>query len=77
MSLINLDELNSISVNLDSVEMSQSCNVRLLERLAYELPLSLPFSFAECLVKQSEYRLWCSIRADVLSKIRQIQKGVV
>lgn len=75
MIIISLSELELISNKLDTVELQQTCNVRLIERLAYELPLALPFGFGECLSKQSEYRLWCSLRADVLSKIRMIQRG--
>lgn len=75
MIIISLSELSIISQELDKVELQQTCNIRLLERLSYELPLALPFSFAECLTNQSEYRLWCSLRADVISKIRAIQRG--
>lgn len=75
MIYINLKELQIICDELDKVELQQTCNVRLIERLQYELPLALPFNFSDCLLKQSEYRVWCSLRADVLSKIRSIKRG--
>lgn len=75
MIIVSLAELQVISQGLDEVELQQSCNVHLLDRLQYELPLALPFGFGDCLTKQSEYRLWCSLRADVISKIRTIKRG--
>lgn len=74
-NIISLEDLNFIANRLDGIDLEMSCNVTLLNRIRLDLPTCSPFSMRDCLAKNSEYRIWCALRDDVLSTVKELLHG--
>lgn len=74
-SIVTRDQLISVSNSLATLNMEQSCNKNLVKRIRIALPTCQPFSMDRCISENSEYRLWCAVRADVISQCKELENG--
>lgn len=74
-SVVTRDELVKVSDNISKLNMTQVCNQNLVKQIRLALPTCQPFSMASCVIDNSEYRLWCAVRADVLTQCKELENG--
>lgn len=71
-SCISIQDLEFIANRIRNLDLSMSCNVKLVKQIKLALPTCSPFGPADCIRKNSEYRLWCALRDDVLAAIKEL-----
>lgn len=69
-NIVSLEDLNFIANRIDELDLEMSCNVTLINRIRLDLPFCSPFSMRDCVARNSEYRIWCALRDDVLTTIK-------
>lgn len=74
-SIVSLLDLEFISNRLQDLDLDMPCNVEFVKQVRLALPTCSPFSMADCIRKNSEYRVWCALRTDVLATIKEITNG--
>lgn len=74
-NIVSLEDLNFIANRLDELDLDMSCNMALISRIRLDLPLCSPFSMRDCVSRNSEYRVWCALRDDVLAAIKELTNG--
>lgn len=71
-SQISLQDLEFIANRIQNLDLTMSCNIKLVKQIKLALPTCSPFEPADCIRKNSDYRLWCALRDDVLSTIKEL-----
>lgn len=74
-SIVTRDQLISVSKGLATLNMEQSCNRNLVKQIRLALPTCQPFSMDRCISDNSEFRLWCAVRADVISQCKELENA--
>lgn len=71
-SQISLQDLEFFANRIQNLDLTMSCNIKLVKQIKLALPTCSPFGPADCIRKNSDYRLWCALRDDVLSTIKEL-----
>lgn len=74
-SLVSVAQLASLSKSLPDLNMDMPCNQALVKSILIALPSCYPFSMDKCVTNNSDYRLWCSLRHDVLTQCKDLADG--
>lgn len=73
--VVTISQLVEVSKRLGSLNMEMQCNKDLVRHIRLALPTCAPFDIANCIIENSTYRLWCSLRQDVISQCKELENG--
>lgn len=70
-TIVNLQDLQFILNRIESLDLEMSCNQELVKQICLAAPTWSPFPVADCMRLNSEYRVWCALRSELLTIIKQ------